>query len=111
MTLLSATPAEIKRFMSYVDILPNGCWFWMGGRSKGRGNKKPYGSFFWNKQRGSVRAHRFSCEQIKGEELPDNHHREHLCRFSLCVNPEHLEILHKDENQRRRHLDPPPVTL
>ena len=111
MTLLSATPAEIKRFMSYVDILPNGCWFWMGGRSKGRGNKKPYGSFFWNKQRGSVRAHRFSCEQIKGEELPDNHHREHLCRFSLCVNPEHLEILQKDENQRRRHLDPPPVTL
>lgn len=111
MTLLSATPAEIKRFMSFVEILPNGCWFWTGARSRGKGNKKWYGTFWWNAQKGSVRAHRFVCEQIKGEPLPDNHHRDHVCRFSLCVNPEHLEVLHKDENQRRRHSPGPRMTL
>lgn len=109
--LLSATPAEIKRFMSFVEILPSGCWFWTGARSRGKGNKKWYSTFWWNKERGSIRGHRFACEQISGRALPPDHHREHLCRFSLCVNPEHLEILHKDENQRRRHLGPPPVTL
>ena len=105
----TATEADIKRFMSYVDILPNGCWFWTGGRSRGKGNKKWYGTFWY--QGKTVRAHRFSCEQIKGMPLLDDHHREHVCRFSLCVNPDHLDVIHKDENQRRRHLGPPPFSL
>jgi hypothetical protein len=104
-----ATEADIKRFMSYVDILPNGCHFWTGARSRGTGNKKWYGSFSY--QGVTVRAHRFSCEQIKGIELPPHHHRDHLCRFSLCVCPDHVDVTHKDENQRRRHLPHPPVTL
>lgn len=109
MTLLTATQAEITRFMSHVDILPNGCWFWMGARSVGRGNKKPYGTFAWRKQR--HRAHRFACEQIKGVALPEDHHRDHLCRFSLCVNPDHIDIVHKDINQARRHSPAPAITV
>lgn len=37
--------------------------------------------------------------------------RDHLCRFSLCVNPNHFEIVDKDENQRRSRLPLPAVTL
>ena len=105
MTLLTATSAEIARFMSYVEILPNGCWFWTGARSRGKGNKKWYASFHWKGK--TIRGHRFACEQIKGEPLPDDHHRDHVCRFSLCVNPDHLEVIHKDENQKRRHSPVP----
>jgi len=99
--LLEATDAEIARFMSYVDILPSGCHFWMGARSKGRGNKKPYGSF--RHRGGTVRAHRFASEVLGGLECPPGHHRDHTCRFSLCVNPDHIEVVPKLENQRRRH--------
>lgn len=104
-------PSDLERFMRYVVklpgvlILPNGkrttaCWLWIGGRSRGRGNRLPYGSFRLGRR--SVRAHRFACEAIAGIECPPDHHRDHLCCNSLCVNPEHLEAVHRVENQRRK---------
>lgn len=101
MTVLVATEADIARFMSYVDILPNGCHFWSGGRSRGGGNKKWYGSFHLNGR--TVRAHRFACEVLglMGP-LPLGHDRDHTCVFSLCVNPEHLEYVPKEKNTKLR---------
>ena len=63
------TDADIARFMVNVDKLPCGCWFWQGGRSRGAGNKKWYGSFWV---------------------------------FSLCVNPDCIEIVTSLENAARR---------
>lgn len=95
---LHATEADIARFMKYVDKLPNGCWFWTGARSRGKGNRKWYGSFSLGKR--TVRAHRFSCEVIgKMGPLPPDHHRDHECVFSLCVNFEHVNYVHKEMNQ------------
>jgi hypothetical protein len=99
--MLEATNEEIARFMCQVDRLPSGCWFWMGARSRGRGNKKPYGSF-WHRGT-TVRAHRFASEVLGGVECPPDQHRDHECRFSLCVNPDHIHVVPKLENQRRRH--------
>jgi hypothetical protein len=95
------TAEEIARFMRYVDKLPCGCWFWLGGRSKGRGNRKPYGSF---KYRGkTVRAHVFACHAIgKKPALPAGHERDHRCKFSLCVNPDCIEIVPREVNNERR---------
>lgn len=94
------TSEEIARFYSYVEKLPNGCHFWAGGRSRGEGNKKWYGSF---KYRGkSIRAHRFAKDFIAGEVCPPGYHRDHTCEFSLCVNDEHIEIVTHEENQRRK---------
>ena len=53
---------SIARFMSYVDKLPNGCWYWMGARSRGKGNRKWYGTFRHNGE--CIRAHRFASEVI-----------------------------------------------
>lgn len=87
--------------MSYVDKLPNGCWFWTGGRSRGKGNRKWYGTFWFRGK--SIRAHRFSCDYIgKFEPLPPGKHRDHTCVFSMCVNPEHLEHVTHEENQDRK---------
>jgi hypothetical protein len=92
---------EIARFMSYVDKLPNGCWFWTGARSRGKGNRKWYGTF-WFRGKG-IRAHRFSCDYIAHKEpLPKGMHRDHTCCFSLCVNPEHLERVTHEVNQQRK---------
>ena len=90
---MNASSSDVARFMSFVEILPNGCWFWTGARSRGEG----YGSF---KVGGTaVRAHRFSHDVIGGKVLPSGWHRDHTCRFSLCVCPEHVE--NRVEKQRR----------
>lgn len=56
-----------------------------------------------NRKVGRVRAHRFACEVIgaKGP-LPSGHDREHNCCFSLCVNPDCIEYVTKEENQKRK---------
>lgn len=100
---MKANQAEIDRFMHQVDKLPCGCWFWLGTTSKGKGNRKPYGTFYVNKKVGRVRAHRFACEVI-GEKgpLPRGYHRDHTCRFSLCVNPDCIEYVPREVNQARK---------
>lgn len=93
---------DIGRFMSNVDVLPCGCWYWLGGRSRGGGNKKWYGSFTVKGK--TVRAHRFAHVAIGGarDALSKDEHRDHTCKFSMCVNPAHLEIVHYLVNQARR---------
>lgn len=95
--------ADVARFLDFVEVLPSGCWFWSGARSRGKGNRKWYGSF-WVGGR-VLRAHRFACEAIgaKGA-LPAGWHRDHDCCFSLCVNPAHVEYVTHAENQRRKLL-------
>jgi hypothetical protein len=96
--------ADIARFMSFVDILPNGCWFWTGARSRGRGNKKWYGTFSYKSK--SVRAHRFSHDVLGKKPCPPGHHRDHNCHFSLCVCPDHLEAVTREVNQSRKRSSP-----
>jgi hypothetical protein len=97
------TELDVLRFMSFVENLPCGCWFWTGARSRGAGNKKWYGSFWLPSLRQSIRAHRFSCEAIGGmRALEPGEHRDHTCRFSLCVNYECIEIVDRGVNQERK---------
>jgi hypothetical protein len=103
-----ATEEETARFFRQVEKLPNGCWFWNGARTKGQGNIKWYGSFKikrdgkWR----TVKAHGYSCEVIgKKPPLPKGHERDHLCRFSLCIRPEHIEYVTKRVNGERRWKD------
>lgn len=101
--MIECSQADIDRFMKHVDKLPSGCWFWTGSRSRGKGNKKWYGTFWVNKKIGRVRAHRFACEVIGGKgPLPPGQDRDHSCYFSLCVNPECIEYVPKAVNQQRR---------
>lgn len=99
---LSWTDADVGRFMRMVDVLPSGCWFWQGARSRGKGNRKWYGTFHVSGH-GSVRAHRFADRALGGmPELEPGWHRDHVCCFSLCVNPAHLEHVTHEENQARK---------
>ncbi len=99
-TLLHATEEDVRRFMRFVEVLPSGCWYWTGARSRGRGNRKWYGSFHLGRR--VVRAHRFASEVLAGHPCPEGHDRDHKCEFSLCVNPDCIEVVPKDVNNRRR---------
>jgi hypothetical protein len=98
--MIHATEKDISRFMGYVDKLPNGCWYWTGARSRGKGNRKWYGSF--NIKGRVVRAHRFASEVLGEQQCPPGFHRDHKCHFSMCVNPKHIEIVTHEENQERK---------
>lgn len=93
------TSNEVARFMSFVYVLPWGCWLWTGGRSRGRGNRQHYGSFWWRGR--SIRAHVFAHDVLAGRVCPAGWHRDHECRFSMCVNPAHITARTPEENQQR----------
>jgi len=98
--MIAASPTDISRFMSFVDVLPCGCWYWTGGRSRGKGNRKWYGTFWVGGK--SIRAHRFASEVLAGAACPPGFHRDHTCSFSMCVNPAHIEVVTSAENNARK---------
>lgn len=81
------------RFLNFVEKHDGGCWLW-----KGYVAKDGYTRFKVNRQ--SIPAHRFSYELARGP-IPDGLELDHLCRIRHCVNPEHLEAVTHQENQRR----------
>jgi hypothetical protein len=86
---------ELPRFMSKVRKEPNGCWFWTAANN-GRAGGYPVFTIAGRQRL----AHRVSLRYFSGpfDEASDV---DHLCRNSLCVNPEHLEAVTHDENMAR----------
>ena len=100
-------PEIISRFLTYVRVNEWGCWEWIGGKSRGQGNKHWYGSFAVG-DGVVVRAHVFSHDTFKGKP-PKDWHRDHQCRDfgaprdnSLCVNPRHIVAVSPVRNNLRR---------
>ncbi len=73
------------------------CWIAVG---------KPYKNGYINRStvkngvRGRIGAHRLAYAQTKGP-IPDGLVIDHLCRVTMCVNPDHLEAVTVAENVRR----------
>lgn len=91
----------MDRFIDKVSLGEGECIEWIGGQA-GSG----YGQFFVGRtpERKSIKvyAHRWSYENFVGP-IPDGLQIDHLCRNTLCVNPDHLEPVTGAENLRRSH--------
>lgn len=88
----------IDRFAEKIALADNGCIEWIGGT-----NNAGYGMFFvaWASGKDVKElAHRWSYEYHVGP-IPNGRHIDHLCRNTLCVNPEHLEPVTQQENTLR----------
>lgn len=84
-------------FWSRVELSPTGCWLWRGAQARGYGIcVVKLNSGGWTNRR----VHRVVLE-LAGHDIPEGHEVDHLCVVSLCLNPEHLEIVTSAENRRR----------
>ena len=90
-------PTE-ERFMCYVEKQEDGCWQWIGTRSR-----TSYGRFTLSGR--VLSAHRFSYEHFRAP-IPTGLEIDHLCRNRACVNPDHLEPVTHRTNVLRSPENP-----
>jgi len=81
-----------------------GCWIWRG-RPNG---KSPYGRFWIDDEQGFVVAHRYAWAIEHGSCDP-NFSLDHLCETTMCVRPDHMEMITFEENGRRQHVRRDPL--
>ncbi len=90
--------AWATRLFAKIERDPEtGCWNWTASTRQGYGQ-------IWTPSRPGPRrilqAHRAMYELANGA-IPDGLDLDHLCRNTLCVNPEHLEPVTRRENVLR----------
>lgn len=77
-------------------IVEDGCWLWLGATwANGYGKTS-------TPITGTRIAHRALYAQARGA-APEGMDLDHLCRQRLCVNPDHLEPVTRQENIARGH--------
>lgn len=78
-------------YMARIEIGVGCCWWWTGKINKRQG----YGIA------NNAMAHRSFYKVIVNADLSDDLVLDHLCRNTLCVNPDHLEPVTQRENLMR----------
>lgn len=92
------TPVADRILAKVEKLTECGCWIFMGGLHLGYG-QVGVGSKADGTRRGTT-AHRALYEALRGP-VPPGLELDHLCRVRSCVNPDHLEPVTQQENNRR----------
>lgn len=87
----TSSPYARTKPIGYV-VRESGCWEWVSGSSA------KYGRISVNGK--EILAHRWMYEQRRGP-VPAGLELDHLCRNTVCVNPDHLEPVTHRENVLR----------
>lgn len=96
----TATAPQLReRFKSYISTTATGCWSWTGATHQpNKAVPSRYGRFRMGTR--VEEAHRAAYLLFVGG-IPADLTVDHLCRNTLCVNPQHLELVSQAENTRR----------
>ncbi|MBB5748585.1 HNH endonuclease signature motif containing protein [Micrococcus sp. TA1] len=84
--------SRTARFWERVNkSAPNGCWEWTGQTNNG------YGRLSWGPRMDY--AHRIAFRLVNGS-IPHAFEIDHICHNTICVNPSHLRLANRSENQQ-----------
>lgn len=87
----------LERFEEqYIPVPWTGCWLWIGSTNKS--HNLLYGVIFAHGKQRLV--HRLAYEIFAGP-IPEGLTIDHLCRVTLCVNPQHMEPVTQQVNTLR----------
>jgi hypothetical protein len=78
------------------------CLVWTGARGPDA-QKGPYGRIYDAAAGRTDYVHRIVWRRCYGV-IPDGQDVDHRCNVTLCQRPDHLQLLTKPENTRRRHM-------
>lgn len=81
----------------------NGCWLWTGATDGRRGAQYARINMRIDGRHRCLKAHRVMAQQFHETPLTPHDEVDHVCGESLCINPDHLEVVSKSENVRRRN--------
>lgn len=88
-------PTILDRFWAKVREDESGCWLWTAVL-----NNKGYGTI--SSRCRPIFAHRFSYELHSGEPIPPGAEIDHICHVTHCVNPAHLRLATRKQNNENR---------
>ena len=74
------------------------CWIWCGCIAQnmtGTGGNGKYGLLTYKGKQ--IRAHRAFYTWVIGD-IPSGRHVHHICKNTLCVNPDHLKVVTLEEH-------------
>lgn len=91
----------LDRFASKIALDDNGCLIWLGAHT-GTRPTSDYGLISVEGKK--TVAHRVAWFLEHGEWPASDMEVDHLCHVTLCVNVNHLEVVTRTENNRRRRL-------
>lgn len=91
------TDRQVQNLWRRVDRSGK-CWRWTGVTKNGYGHYCAWDATAGRKI--NLMAHRATWTLLRGD-IPDGLQLDHLCRNTLCVNPDHLEPVTQAENLRR----------
>lgn len=86
-----------KHYIISNTRLDGECWMWQGGLQAHGYSRINVGKRVFGTQIG----HRVSYIIFKGP-IPEGLTIDHLCNVRACLNPDHLEAVTQEENNRRR---------
>lgn len=102
--IVTAVP-ELSRILSNVDHVGcyagTRCWLW---RSYLNPAGYPMTSSRIDGEMVSVALHRWIWEQMRGP-IPEGHQIQHKCGMRRCLNPRHLEPIHRNADAEVRLLE------
>lgn len=85
--------SDLERLWGKIAKQQTPCWTWIGGRTAAG-----YGRFIVKSH--STFAHRVVYEVVRGA-IPEGMTLDHLCKNTLCVNPDHMEVVTAAVNSSR----------